>query len=161
MNHRLADRFEQIDQVFETMNREALQVREIPFVRREAYLHYCNVKTFLQSYTRKLRPDADTFFAWLDFVYEDTRLLKNRIGSLDLYAFTFYYLKLMTFRTGNLDTPDDCVEILHLDLFLPYMRARQKEWRQETLTPDEYEILEKHVSQVLACMKDHLPPALR
>lgn len=157
MNEQLLKRYEEIDALIESMNREALRVSELPFVRREAYLHFTHVDQFLTTYSRRLRPSPEDYAAWRDFVCEDTTRLKSRIGSLDLYAFTFHYLKQMTFRTGNLDTPDDCVEILDLDRFLPYMEARQKEFRRQPLTEEEKQIVSKHLRGVLRAMKEHLP----
>lgn len=31
----------------------------------------------------------------------------------------------MTYRIGNLDTPDDCVEKLDMDILSPYRSARE------------------------------------
>lgn len=45
----------------------------------------------------------------------------------------------MTYRIGNLDTPDDCVEKLDMDILSPYRSAREKQWRGEALTPQERE----------------------
>lgn len=157
MDTQLITQYEKIDQLFDQLNQQAVQEPGLPYVRRDAYNHFCNVKTFLHAYTRKLRPDEDTFREWLMFCYQDTLNLKSRIGSYDLYAFTFHYLKTMTFRTGNLDTPDDCVEILSLDLFLPYMEAREKQWHHIPLTQDEENILKRHYHEVLDILQAHLP----
>lgn len=35
-------------------------------------------------------------------------------------------MKSMTYRAGNLDTPDDCVEKRDMDILLPYRPAREK-----------------------------------
>lgn len=157
MDIKRSERFAELDAVVESMNREAAETPGMPYIRIEEYVHYCHARTFLEAFTRKLRPDAAVFSGWLDFVYRDTLEMKSRIGCLDLYTFTYVYLRRMTFRTGNLDTPDDCTEILDMVRFQPYMEARLKAWRGQALTDKENDVLEKHFLDVLNAMKKFLP----
>lgn len=60
----------------------------------------------------------------------------------------------MTYRAGNLDTPDDCVEKRDMDILLPYRPAREKSgalWKR-TLT-----VLARRDCRILGCPS----PALR
>ena len=84
------------------------------------------------------------------FFYRDTLERKSELGALDLYTFTRQFFKYMTYRIGNLDTPDDCVEKLDMDILSPYRSAREKQWHGEALTPQERELLDKTVQSVLA-----------
>ena len=128
-------RFEELTAHIERMNREATENRDLPYIRLQEYSHYCAVKTFLRDYTGRLRLTQAEKEELLRFCYADTLRLRGRIGSYDLYAFTFHYLKGMTYRTGNLDTPDDCVAKLDMDLMNEYRAVREKEARGEALTP--------------------------
>lgn len=157
MDIKQSERFAELDAVVERMNREAAETPGMPYVRREEYMHFFHVRTFLEAFTKKLRPDTAVFSGWLDFVYRDTLEMKSGIGCLDLYTFTYLYLRRMTFRTGNLDTPDDCAEILDMARFQPYMEARLKAWRGETLTDGEKAVLDGHFHDVMNAMKKLLP----
>ena len=55
----------------------------------------------------------------------------------------------MTYRTGNLDTPDDCVAKLDMDLMNEYRAVREKEARGEALTPAEEALAEGVVRRAL------------
>ena len=117
----LFERFEELSRVIDQMNEQAVQKRDVPYVRLHDYVHYCDVQTFFHAYTRRLRLPLEKEKALFDFCYRDTLERKSEIGQTDLYAFTYHYFKNMTYRTGNLDTPDDCVEKLDLDLFDYYV----------------------------------------
>lgn len=146
----LFDRFEELSRVIGDMNAQAVRSRDIPFVLLHDYVHYCDVKTFFQACTRPLRLPGEQAAALLQFFYRDTLERKKEIGATDLYTFTYQFFKFMTLRTGNLDTPDDCVEKLDLDILAPYRAAREKEWRGEALTPEEATLLCRTVQQALA-----------
>ena len=149
----LFERFENLSRVIDQMNEQAVQERDVPYVRLHDYVHYCDVQTFFHAYTRRLRLPQEEEKALFAFCYRDTLERKSEIGQTDLYAFTYHYFKNMTYRTGNLDTPDDCVEKLDLDLFMPYRQAREKEWRGETLNDTERELLRKTVQEAEALCK--------
>ncbi|MDD3336171.1 MAG: hypothetical protein PHI98_11745 [Eubacteriales bacterium] len=146
----LFERFEELNRMVETLNAEATHNGNIPYLRLHEYIHYCDVKLFLFGYTRKLCMSQEERTSLLRFCYKDTLSLKSRIGNLDLYAFTFHYLKRMTYRTGNLDTPDDCVEKLDLERFTPYRLAREAEWRGEPLPTETRSLLEQTLAEILA-----------
>lgn len=135
------ERFEELTRIIEGMNQEAVDRADIPYIRLHDYVHYCDLKTFLHAYTRRLRLTDEERESLLAFCYRDTLEQRSKIGERDLYAFTFRYFKRMVFRTGNLDTPDDCVEKLDLDRFNPYRAAREKSWRGEKLTEEEARLL--------------------
>ncbi len=145
----LFDRYEEVNAVIEGMNRQATAQHDIPYIRLHDYVHYCDVKTFLYAYTRRLRLSETERKELLAFCYEDTLRLKNTLGNVDLYAFTYHYLKCMTYRTGNLDTPDDCVEKLDMERFGRYRQAREKQWRDEPLTAEETALVQRTVSDAL------------
>lgn len=147
------ERFEELSAIIEGMNAEAVEKAEIPYIRLHDYVHYCDVKTFLHAYTRRLRLSKEERESLLFFCYRDTLELKNLIGERDLYAFTFRYFKRMVFRTGNLDTPDDCVEKLDMDRFNPYRAAREKSWRGEKLTEEEARLLRDTADTVIRDMR--------
>ena len=149
----LFERFDQLTAVMEGMNAEAAKKADIPYIRLHDYAHYCDVKIFLHDYARRLRLSAEDARSLLDFCYRDTLEIKSRIGERDLYAFTFRYFKSMVYRTGNLDTPDDCVEKLDMDLFGPYRAAREKQWRGETLDAEEERLLDDTEAAVLRDMR--------
>ena len=146
----LFERYEELSAAIARMNAEAVRDGEKPYLRLHDYVHYCDVQTFLHAYTRRLRLSDAERASLLRFCYKDTLRLKGSLGAVDLYAFTYHYLKRMTYRTGNLDTPDDCVEKLDMDRFAPYRAAREKEWRGEPLTPAEQSLLADTVRETLA-----------
>ena len=148
----LFERFEQLTSVMEAMNAEATKQADIPYIRLHDYVHYCDVKTFLHDYARRLRLNPAERESLLAFCFRDTLEIKSRIGERDLYAFTFHYFKSMVYRTGNLDTPDDCVEKLDMDRFGPYRAAREKEARGEELTAEERAIVERPVKRALEAL---------
>ena len=149
----LFERFEELSGIVERMNEEAVKRPDLPYIRLHDYVHYRDVKDFLLSYIRRLRLSDEEKSALLEFCYRDTLEMKSRIGERDLYAFTFRYFKSMVYRTGNLDTPDDCVEKLDMDRFGPYRSAREKQWRGEKLTPAEEKTLRYTEEKVLRSMK--------
>ena len=149
----LFERFEQLTSVMEAMNAEATKQADIPYIRLHDYVHYCDVKTFLHDYARRLRLNPAERESLLAFCFRDTLEIKSRIGERDLYAFTFHYFKSMVYRTGNLDTPDDCVEKLDMDRFGPYRAAREKQWRGETLTEEENHLLSDTEAAVQRAMR--------
>lgn len=149
----LFERFEEMNHVLDRMNAEATAAADIPYIRLHEYLHYVDVKTFWDTYTRRLRLPADVSADYLAFCYSDTLQLKPLIRDMDLYAFTFHYFKSMTYRTGNLDTPDDCVEKLDMERLSAYRAAREKQWRGETLTNDEEQLLAIPLRDILGCMR--------
>ncbi len=149
----LFERFDQLTAVTEKMNAEAVARPDTPYLRLHEYVHYCDTQTFLHAYTRKLRLPPEEASALLRFVYRDTLELKQKIGALDLYAFTYHYLKRMTYRTGNLDTPDDCVEKLDMERLAPYRAAREKQWRGEALAPEEQALLDDTLRGALEALK--------
>ena len=149
----LFERFEQLTSVMEAMNAEATKQADIPYIRLHDYVHYCDVKTFLHDYARRLRLNPAERESLLAFCFRDTLEIKSRIGERDLYAFTFHYFKSMVYRTGNLDTPDDCVEKLDMDRFGPYRATREKQWRGETLTEEENHLLSDTEDAVLRAMR--------
>lgn len=146
----LFDRFEELSRVIGNMNAQAVRSREIPFILLHDYVHYCDVQTFFRACTRPLRLPEDEQRALLQFFYRDTLERKNEIGATDLYTYTYQFFKDMTVRTGNLDTPDDCVEKLDPDLLTPYRAAREKAWRGEALTDAEDALLRHTVQRVLS-----------
>ena len=142
-------RFEELTAHIRQMNHEATLDHAIPYIRQQEYNHYCGLKVLFENYICRLRiPEAEKQ-ALFRFCYEDTLFLRGRLGSYDLHAFSFHYLKGMTYRTGNLDTPDDCVEKLDLDLLYAYRAAREKQWRDESLTDKEQDLLEFVVQKAL------------
>ena len=145
-------RFEELSSRVEEMNAEATQKANIPYIRLHDYVHYCDVKIFLHAYARRLRMSEEERMSLLAFCYRDTLALKARIGERDLYAFTFHYFKSMVCRTGNLDTPDDCVEKLDTDRFGPYRAAREKQWAGDKLSGGEEEVLEYAEKKILGAM---------
>ena len=149
----LFERFEELNEIIAQMNQQAVDEAGVPYLRLHEFVHYMDVKVFLHAYARRLRLSAAQRDDLLQFCYEDTLDWKSRIGMMDLYAFTYRYFKHMTFRTGNLDTPDDCVEKLDLDRFTPYRKAREKQWRREKLTPEEVQLVENFLAMILADMK--------
>ena len=149
----LFKRYEELTGIVERMNEEAVKRADIPYIRLHDYVHYRDVKDFLTAYVRRLRLSDEEKAALLEFCYRDTLDMKARIGERDLYAFTFRYFKAMVYRTGNLDTPDDCGEKLDMDRFGPYRAAREKQRRGETLTPAEEETLRYTEEKILASMK--------
>lgn len=149
----LFERFEQLTAYINQLNRQATNDPSIPYIRQQEYYHYCGMKMLFQNYSCRLRIPESEKQALFRFCYEDTLFLRGRLGAFDLHIFSFHYLKGMTYRTGNLDTPDDCVEKLDLDLFTPYRQAREKEWRGETLNDAERELLRKTVQEAEALCK--------
>lgn len=149
----LFTRFEQLTRLIDGLNREATEHPDLPYIRLQEYSHYCAVKTFTRDYACRLRLPREEEEALLAFFYRDTLALQGSIGPYDLYAFTFYYLRGMTYRTGNLDTPDDCVPKLDMDCVAAYRAAREKEWRGEALTEKEGAILRSVVDKALDQLK--------
>ena len=147
------ERFEELSGVIDRMNAEAARKTDVPYIRLHEYVHYCDVQVFLHAYTRRLRLDEETRKRLLAFCFRDTLEMKSRIGERDLYAFTFHYFKSMVYRTGNLDTPDDCVEKLDMDVFTPYRNAREKQWRGEKPTGEEEKLLQDTERRILAAMR--------
>lgn len=146
----LFERFEELSRTIEDMNAQAAHTRDIPVILLHDYVHYCDVQAFLQACTRPLRLTPAQTDSLMAFFYRDTLERKNEIGAIDLYTFTRQFFKYMTYRIGNLDTPDDCVEKLDMDILSPYRAAREKKWRGEALTPRERELLDKTLQSVLA-----------
>lgn len=146
------ERFEELTRVIEGMNREATRNRELPYIRLTEYVHYCEMKTFLRDYAGRLHLSPAERQELLRFFYEDTLRLRGRIGAYDLHAFTFHYFKAFMYRTGNLDTPDDCVEKLEIELIDEYRAAREKEARGEELTAEEKAIVERPVKRALEAL---------
>ena len=149
----LYERYEALTAVVESMNAEATHADDIPYIRLHEYVHYCDVKVFLHAYARRLRLGDAENAALLDFCYRDTLELKSCIAERDLYAFTYHYFKSMVYRTGNLDTPDDCVEKLDMDRFGPYRAAREKQWRGEPLSDKEQDLLTDTEKKILESMR--------
>ena len=147
------ERYEQLSAFVEEMNAQAMNQWDIPYLRLHDYLHYCDVKTFLLAYTRRLRLKESETQDLLAFCFRDTLELKNGLGNVDLYAFTYHYFRKMCYRTGNLDTPDDCVEKLDLERFGAYRQAREKQWRGEGLSDEERAILDRTVKDALMSLK--------
>ena len=87
----LFERFDELSRTVDAMNAEATHNACIPYLRLHEYIHYCDVKLFLFGYTRRLCMSEAERTSLLRFCYEDTLLLKSRIGNRDLYAFTFHY----------------------------------------------------------------------
>lgn len=145
----LFERFEELSRTIERMNAQAVGEKGIPYILLHDYVHYCDVQTFFRAYTRRLRLPKEQEKALLAFCYRDTLERKSEIGATDLYPFTYQFFKGMTYRTGNLDTPDDCVEKLDLDLLTPYRQAREKEWRGEALSAQEQALLKGVVQAAL------------
>ncbi len=148
----LFERYEELTAHIDLMNAQATAGAAIPYIRLHDYVHYCDVKTFLHDYARRLPMSAEDKASLLLFCYRDTLDMKGRIGERDLYAFTFRYFKSMIYRTGNLDTPDDCVEKLDMDRFAPYRAAREKQWQGLPLTADEQKTLEYAEKKILNSM---------
>ncbi len=149
----LFERFEEMNDILDRMNAEATTNADIPYVRLHDYLHYVDVKSFLHTYTRRLRLPEDEKVALLDFCYRDTLQLKPLIRDMDLYAFTFHYFKEMTYRTGNLDTPDDCVEKLDMERFSAYKEAREAQWSGAELSGEDRRLLDESFGHVISAMK--------
>lgn len=147
------ERYEQLNSIVEEMNEEAMRQWDIPYLRLHDYLHYCDLKVFLYAYTRKLRLSKDDMCELLSFCYKDTMELKNSIGNVDLYAFTYHYLQKMCYRTGNLDTPDDCVEKLDMERFNAYRAAREKQWHGQSCDEREKEILRRTIQDALDALQ--------
>ena len=135
------ERYEELDALIRMMNEEAVKSDGIPYIRPHEYAHYRDIRDFLHDYTRKLLLPEEERRSLTRFCFRDTLEMKNRMGNRDLSTVTFHYFKSMVYRTGNLDTPDDCTEKLDMDLFGPYRAAREKQWRNEELSPAESEIL--------------------
>ncbi len=149
----LFERFEQLTAHINQLNRQATNDPSIPYIRQQEYYHYCGMKMLFQNYSCRLRiPEAEKQ-ALFRFCYEDTLFLRGRLGAFDLHIFSFHYLKGMTYRTGNLDTPDDCVEKLDLDLLYAYRAAREKQWKKKPLTEKEQDLLEFVVQKALKAMR--------
>ena len=146
----LFERFEELSRIIDDMNAQAADARDIPVILLHDYVHYCDVQTFLKACTYSLRLSPAQTDSLMAFFYRDTLERKSELGALDLYTFTRQFFKYMTYRIGNLDTPDDCVEKLDMDILSPYRSAREKQWRGEALTPQERELLDKTVQSVLA-----------
>ena len=146
----LFERVEELSRIIDSMNAQAADTRDIPVILLHDYVHYCDVQTFLKACTHSLRLSPAQTDSLMAFFYRDTLERKSELGALDLYTFTRQFFKYMTYRIGNLDTPDDCVEKLDRDILSPYRSAREKQWRGEALPPQERELLDKTVQSVLA-----------
>ena len=153
MDMDLFARYDELTDIIERMNAEAVKRNDLPYIRLHDYVHYMDVKDFLQAYTRRLRLSAEERSSLLRFCCRDTLELKTRAGERDLYALTFHYFKAMVVRTGNLDTPDDCVEKLDMDRFVPYRNAREKQWRNAVLSREESDTLTFTEKKILGSMK--------
>lgn len=140
-------RFDMLTEKINEMNREAV-TSSLPYLRLHEYTHYCDLKTFFHNYTRPLRLKREESDALFLFIWKDTLNLRGVIGEMDFYLFTFRYFKSMLYRTGNLDTPDDCVEKLDLDLFIPYKEAREREWLGRA-DAEDLALLERSVQLML------------
>lgn len=149
----LFERFEELSAHIDQMNRQATADSSIPYIRLQEYNHYCSMKLLFHHYICRLRIPEEEKQAFFRFCYQDTLFLRGRMGALDLHAFSYHYLRGMTYRTGNLDTPDDCVEKLDLDLLSAYRAAREKQWRGESLSGEEEALLESIVQKALAATK--------
>ncbi len=146
---KLFERFDELAQRIDRMNREAVQRCDIPYIRLHDFTHYMDLKVFFDAYTRRLRLPKEQSDALFAFIYEDTQAIKREHPKADLYLCTFAYFKHMVYRTGNLDTPDDCVEKLDLELFEPYRAARSKQMRDERLSDAEYALIALFHAQIL------------
>lgn len=151
-------RFEALSRVMDEMNREATGNPEIPYIRLQEYSHYCAVKTFFMDYAWRLHLPKAEKEELLRFFYQDTLGMKGRIGNYDLYAFTFHYLKGMTYRTGNLDTPDDCVAKLDLERINQYRAIREKQARGEGVTEEEAALAEAVFRRALNALQAEETP---
>ncbi len=145
----LFERLDELAQHIDRMNRQAVQNYDIPYIRLHDFTHYMDLKVFFDAYTHRLRLPKEQTKALFSFIYEDTQTIKLEHPKADLYLCTFAYFKHMVYRTGNLDTPDDCVEKLDLDLFVPYRAARQKQMQNEALSDEERLIIECFHAQIL------------
>ena len=145
----LFERFDELAQHIDRMNHEAVQNYDIPYIRLHDFTHYMDLKVFFNAYTRRLRLPKEQSDALFSFIYEDTQTIKQEHPKADLYLCTFAYFKHMVYRTGNLDTPDDCVEKLDLDLFEPYRAARQKQLKNEALSDEERLLITRFHAQIL------------
>lgn len=145
----LFERYEALSSHIDQMNAEATKKADIPYIRLHDYVHYCDVKTFLHAYTVRLRLSKAETDSLLAFCVRDTLEMKSGTGEIDLYALTFHYFKSMVYRTGNLDTPDDCVEKLDMDRFGPYRAAREKQWAGDELTEEEQTLLDYTRTKIL------------
>ena len=112
----LFERFEELSRIIDDMNAQAADARDIPVILLHDYVHYCDVQTFLKACTHSLRLSPAQTDSLMAFFYRDTLERKSELGALDLYTFTRQFFKYMTYRIGNLDTPDDCVEKLDMDI---------------------------------------------
>ena len=145
----LFERFDELAQCIDRMNHEVVQNYDIPYIRLHDFTHYMDLKVFFNAYTRRLRLPTQQSDALFSFIYEDTQTIKREHPKADLYLCTFAYFKHMVYRTGNLDTPDDCVEKLDLDLFEPYRAARQKQMKNEALSDEERLLITRFHAQIL------------
>ena len=103
----LFERFEELSRIIDSMNAQAADTRDIPVILLHDYVHYCDVQTFLKACTHSLRLSPAQTDSLMAFFYRDTLERKSELGALDLYTFTRQFFKYMTYRIGNLDTPDD------------------------------------------------------
>ena len=149
----LFDRYDQLTRTIDQMNHEAVLAADVPYIRLHDYVHYCDVKAFLFAYIRPLRLSPETVKDILAFCCRDLMEIKSRHGECDLYALTYHYFKSLVYRTGNLDTPDDCVEKLDMDRFAPYRAAREKAWHGDPLTAPEEDCLRRVEQEAVSSIR--------
>lgn len=137
----LFSRCEELNTTLDRMNQQAVEKDGVPVIRLRDYAHYCDTQTFFHAFTRRLNLTKAESRALFAFCHRDTADLRNRTAPFDPYLVTWRYFQFFSYRTGNLDTPDDCVEKLDPERFAPYRAAREKQWRGDPLTPEETRLL--------------------
>ncbi len=147
------ERYFRLDGILEDLNREAAAGDGIPFLRMEDYVHFDHVRSFLREYGVNVKAEDGDWRELAEFCFRDTREIRSRAGDWDLYALTRHYFRQMSYRTGNLDTPDDCSEKLDWDRFAEYRKAREKQWRGQTPDPEETRLLEETEAAVTASLR--------
>lgn len=87
----LFERFEDLSRVIDQMNEQAVQERDVPYVRLHDYVHYCDVQTFFHAYTRRLRLPQEEEKALLPSAtgYAGTKKRDRADRSLRIYLSLF------------------------------------------------------------------------
>ena len=150
------DRFFRLDGVLDDLNREAAASDGVPFLRMEDYVHFDHVRSFLREYGVDVKAQDGKGWEMAKFCFRDTREIRSRAGDWDLYALTRHYFRQMSYRTGNLDTPDDCSEKLDWERFDRYRNAREKQWLGLKQDPDELRLLEETETAVTESLRSFI-----
>ncbi|NLI22471.1 MAG: hypothetical protein GX418_13115 [Clostridiales bacterium] len=155
--------FQRWDRAVEQMAEQARR-ESFAFAPPDRYLLYAAVRSQTAAFARSLPGGRDAAEDLLAFCFLDLRELCALLAPLDPELTVRRYFDYFRVRSGNPDTPDDRVDRLDEDRFLPYRRAREKMWRAEALISGEEALLRelpRAIAAWLLCEAEALRDRIR